>query len=148
MAIIHQLGPFRLDGQAGILFRAAEPLGLGQRAVALLRVLVERAGAPVSKDELIEAGWAGLAVEEGNLTVQIAAVRRMLGQEPGGENWIETLPRRGYRYIGPVGAAEGESSVAIPMTKRHLRRLGDHQLQSCPFRASVAVPSRNISPMV
>ena len=52
----------RLDGQAGILFRAAEPLGLGQRAVTLLRVLVERAGVPVSKDALIEAGWAGLAV--------------------------------------------------------------------------------------
>lgn len=49
-----------------------------------LRVLVERAGVPVSKDALIEAGWAGLAVEEGNLTVQIAAVRRALGQEPGG----------------------------------------------------------------
>jgi DNA-binding winged helix-turn-helix (wHTH) protein len=117
MATIHQLGPFRLDGQAGILFRAAEPLGLGQRAVALLRVLVERAGAPVPKDALIEAGWAGLAVEEGNLTVQIAAVRRALGQEPGGENWIETLPRRGYRYIGPVGVARDESSVAVPMTE-------------------------------
>jgi DNA-binding winged helix-turn-helix (wHTH) protein len=87
---------------------------LVQRAVALLRLLVERAGAPVSKDALVEAGWAGLAVEESNLTVQIAAVRRVLGQEPGGENWIETLPRRGYRYIGPVGPADGESSLAVP----------------------------------
>jgi TolB-like protein len=117
MATTHQLGPFQLDGQAGILFRAAEPLGLGQRAVTLLRVLVECAGAPVSKDALIEAGWAGLAVEEANLTVQIAAVRRVLGQEPGGESWIETLPRRGYRYIGPVGAAESESSAAAPMAE-------------------------------
>jgi adenylate cyclase len=65
MAITHQLGPFRLDAQAGVLFRGAEPLGLGQGAVTLLRVLVERAGAPVAKDTLIEAGWAGLAVEEG-----------------------------------------------------------------------------------
>jgi len=72
-----------------------------------LRVLVERAGAPVSKDVLIEAGWADLAVEEGNLTVQIAAVRRALGQEPGGNNWIETLPRRGYRYIGPGRSGGG-----------------------------------------
>jgi TolB-like protein len=112
MATTHQLGPFRLDGQAGILFRGAEPVGLGQRAVTLLRVLVERAGAPVSKDALIEAGWPELAVEEGNLTVQIAAVRRVLGQAPGGENWIETLPRRGYRYIGPV--VEDESSVVVP----------------------------------
>jgi TolB-like protein len=117
MATAHQLGPFRLDGQAGILYRGAEPVGLGQRAVALLRVLVESAGAPVSKDVLIEAGWAGLVVEEGNLTVQIAAVRRVLGREPSGGNWIETLPRRGYRYIGPVSPAENESSVAAPMTE-------------------------------
>jgi DNA-binding winged helix-turn-helix (wHTH) protein len=55
MATSHQLGPFRLDGQAGILYRDAEPVGLGQRAVALLRVLVETAGGPVSKDVLIEA---------------------------------------------------------------------------------------------
>jgi adenylate cyclase len=47
------------------------------------------------------------------LTVQIAAARRVLGQEPAGENWIETLPRRGYSYIGPVGVAEDESSVAV-----------------------------------
>jgi DNA-binding winged helix-turn-helix (wHTH) protein len=117
MAITHQLGPFRLDAQAGVLFRGAEPLGLGQRAVTPLRVLVERAGAPVAKDTSIEAGWAGLAVEEGNLTVQIAAVRRVLRQEPSGENWIETLPRGGYGYIGPVGEAEDESSVAVPMTE-------------------------------
>jgi TolB-like protein len=116
MATAHQLGPFRLDGQAGILYRGAEPVGLGQRAVALLRVLVESAGAPVSKDALIAAAWGGLVVEEGNLTVQIAAVRRVLGQAPSGENWIETLPRRGYRYIGPVGAVEDDSSVATPMT--------------------------------
>jgi TolB-like protein len=115
MATTYHLGPFRLEGQAKILFHGAEPVGLGQRAVALLRVLVERAGAPVPKDALIEAGWPELAVEEGNLTVQIAAVRRVLEQTPGGENWIETLPRRGYRYIGPVGAVE--SSVAVPTTE-------------------------------
>jgi hypothetical protein len=45
----------------------------------------------------MEAAWAGLTVEESNLAVQIAALRRVFGEEPGGENWIETLPRRGYR---------------------------------------------------
>jgi TolB-like protein/Tfp pilus assembly protein PilF len=135
MAITHQLGPFRLDGQAGILFRAAEPLGLGQRAVTLLRVLVERAGAPVSKDALIEAGWAGLAVGDGNLTAQIAAVRRVLGQEPGGETWIETLPRRGYRYVGPVGTAEDESSVAAPMTEARPALFEKPSIAVLPFQS-------------
>jgi DNA-binding winged helix-turn-helix (wHTH) protein len=98
MATIHQIGPFRLDAETGIVFRNAEPLALGQRAVALLRVLVERAGAPVSKAALMDAAWSGLAVEESNLTAQIAALCRVFREEPGGERLIETLPRRGYRF--------------------------------------------------
>jgi TolB-like protein/tetratricopeptide (TPR) repeat protein len=95
-------GPFRLDAQAGILFRGDEPVALGRRAVAVLRALVERAGIPVSKDALIDAAWAGLSVEESNLAVQIAALRRVFGSEPGGGRWIETLPGRGYRFVGPA----------------------------------------------
>jgi TolB-like protein len=108
MATAYRLGPFRLDAKAGILFRDAEPLPVGQRAVALLRVLVERAGAPVLKDALIEAAWPGVAVEEGNLTVQIAALRRVFEEAAGGASWIETLPRRGYRYVGPLAAVHDE----------------------------------------
>ena len=104
MATIHEFGPFRLDGAAEILFRGADPIGLGQRAVALLRLLLERAGEPVSKDALIEAAWPGLAIEDSNLTVQIAALRRVFEEVAGGAGWIETLPRRGYRYVGPVAS--------------------------------------------
>src|SRR5690349_9662635 len=97
---VYRFGPFRLDLRAGILYRGAEPTMLGQRAIALLRLLLDEAGAPVSKDALVEAGWGGLAVADNNLTVQIAALRRVLAD--GAEaDWIETLPRRGYRYIGP-----------------------------------------------
>jgi len=81
--------------------------------VALLRMLVDRAGAPVTKDALIEAAWPGLAVEDSNLTVQIAALRRALGEVPGGENWIVTLPRRGYRFVGP---AVTKSEARVPAT--------------------------------
>jgi DNA-binding winged helix-turn-helix (wHTH) protein len=102
MATTYILGPFRLDVEAEILFRGAEPATLGRRAVAVLRALVERPGIPVSKDALIEAAWAGLSVEENNLSVQIAALRRVFGEEPGGERWIETLPGLG-RAIGSIG---------------------------------------------
>jgi len=102
MATIYSFGPFRLDDESEILFRGNEPTTVGQRAVALLRVLVEQPGTPVSKDTLMQAAWPGLVVEESNLPVQIAALRKTLGQEPGGEGWIETLPRRGYRFVGPV----------------------------------------------
>src|SRR6266702_6808521 len=118
MATIHEFGPFRLDVAAEILFRGAEPIVLGQRAVALLRLLVERAGEPVSKDALIEAAWPGLAIEDSNLTVQIAALRRVFEEVAGAADWIETLPRRGYRYVGPSvtpgnpPAAEGTQASA------------------------------------
>src|SRR6516225_9036495 len=60
MATTHAIGPFRLDVDAEIWFRGSEPLPVGKRAVAVLRVLVDRAGAPVSKDALIDAAWSGL----------------------------------------------------------------------------------------
>jgi DNA-binding response OmpR family regulator len=113
MARFHTLGPFRLDAEAEVLYRGKDALTLGQRAVALLRVLVERPGELISKDALMDAAWRGLAVEESNLAVQISALRRVLGEEPGGEGWIETLPRRGYRYIGPVIGSEPSSSTPV-----------------------------------
>jgi TolB-like protein len=114
MATAYELGPFRLDTDAEILFRDAQPIVLGQRAVALLRLLLEHAGEPVSKNALIHAAWSGLAVEDSNLTVQIAALRKVLG-EGGGANWIETLPRRGYRYVGPAVATANADAAARSM---------------------------------
>jgi TolB-like protein len=118
MTKIHRFGLFRLDAGAGILFCGAEPTVLGQRAVALLRALLERPGEPVSKDALIEAAWPGLAIEDSNLTVQISALRRIFEGSAGGADWIETLPRRGYRYIGPDVATEPKTGVepASPLT--------------------------------
>ena len=61
----------------------------------------------------MEAAWPGLAVEDSNLTVQIAALRRALREVPGGERWIETLPRRGYRFVGPVIANPEDSTSSL-----------------------------------
>lgn len=112
----HEFGPYRLDAEAEMLFREAEPVALGRRAVVLLRLLIERAGTPVSKDALMQAAWPGLAIEESNLTVQIAALRRIFADGDRGAAWIETLPRRGYRYVGPpvaidFGAGQPASSA-------------------------------------
>jgi len=97
----YKFGSFVLDAETGALLCGNVPALLGRRGAALLRLLLERAASPVSKDALIEAAWPGLVVEDSNLTVQIAALRRALEQD-GGERWIETLPRRGYRYVGPA----------------------------------------------
>jgi TolB-like protein/tetratricopeptide (TPR) repeat protein len=132
MATILSFGPFRLDTDAAILFRGAEPTPLGQRAVALLALLVQRAGAPVSKEALIEAAWPAQAIEDSNLTVQIAAVRRVFESLAGGAGWIETLPRRGYRYVGPAMEAD---------TSRRSASAWDAPALSLPDKPSVAVLS-------
>jgi TolB-like protein/tetratricopeptide (TPR) repeat protein len=134
---IHAFGPFRLDTDAGMLFHGTEPTLLGQRAVSLLRALLERPGAPVSKNALIEAAWPGLAIEDSNLTVQIAALRRVFEDASGGANWIETLPRRGYRYVGPAIATDRLPDNATPPAAPSL---------AMPDRPSVAVlPFSNLS---
>jgi TolB-like protein len=137
MAAILEFGPFRLDTDAGILFHGAEPTPLGQRAVVLLALLVRRAGAPVSKRDLIEAAWAAQAVEDSNLTVQIAAVRRTLQDLAGDTGWIETLSRRGYRYVGPAAATPAADRISAASEAPTL---------ALPERPSVAVlPFTNLS---
>ena len=89
-------------------------------------------------DVLIEAAWPGQAVEDSNLTVQIAALRRALGEAtPGGDRWIETMPRHGYRFIGPV-VAEETPSPPIVKPKRNKAQLGKKRMlgtQSLPYDA-------------
>ena len=141
LTIIHadpSAGPFRLDTEDGLLLRGGKPVNLGRRPIALLRAMVERQGALLSKDALIEAGWPGKSVEESNLTVQIAALRRALGTTPGGDRWIETMPGRGYRFIGPVAP---EARKATPENLPH--RASRWSSYRSPI--SAAILSRSIS---
>jgi len=98
----YEIGELRLDPEARVLTHAGEPVALGARGVAVLTALVSRATEYVAKAEIMDAAWPGLVVEEANLAVQISAIRRALAVVPGGEGWIETLARRGYRFVGPV----------------------------------------------
>jgi non-specific serine/threonine protein kinase len=102
MRTIYGLGPFRLDPEAGVLTHDAVATALGARGVAVLAVLVSHEGEYVEKSAILDAAWPGLVVEEANLAVQISAIRRALARVPGCEGWIETLARRGYRFVGPV----------------------------------------------
>lgn len=90
-------GPFRIDLATGELAREGKPMAIGQKGALLLAALAAAEGKAVSKAALMECGWPGLAVEEGNLTVQIAALRKALGQRGDGTEWIVTIARLGYR---------------------------------------------------
>jgi TolB-like protein/tetratricopeptide (TPR) repeat protein len=149
MARIYTFGPFRLDAEAEILFHDGELVGLGGRAVAVLRALLERAGEPVSKAALIAAAWPGRVVEDANLTVQITALRRMLGEAPRGDLWIETLPRRGYRYVGPSPTETSDvahpANLALPRVP-YADPTEPVAALALPDRPSIAVlPFKNLS---
>ncbi|HKE41697.1 MAG TPA: winged helix-turn-helix domain-containing protein [Casimicrobiaceae bacterium] len=111
MSKLYELGPFVLDPLAGTLIRSGAPTSLGARGVAVLAELLEHPNEYVSKSRIMDAAWPGLVVEESNLAVQISAIRRALADAPGGEHWVETLPRRGYRFIGPVAEVDRPQSV-------------------------------------
>src|SRR6516165_6954088 len=111
----------RFDRAGGCLFRtdgsgAAEPVALGSRALALLALLVERQGQLVSKDEIFATVWPGTVVEEGNLTVQISALRRILDRGRAQGSCIQTIPGRGYRFVPSVTRAEALIAASISAT--------------------------------
>ena len=108
---------FRLDRRAGVLFRRDErgvfaPIAIGSRALDILGVLVERSGNLVSRAEIMEAVWPGTVVEDSNLNVQVAALRRILDDGRAGGSCIQTVPGRGYRFVAPVTRVERAASPA------------------------------------
>ena len=104
---IFDFGDFRLDQRGGGLFRYGEggrlvPVSTGSRALDVLGILLKRNGDLVSKDEIMAAVWPETVVEEANLTVQISALRRLLDLGRSDASCIQTVPGRGYRFIGAV----------------------------------------------
>jgi TolB-like protein len=107
---------FRLD-RRGLLrldpAGNAEPAALGSRALDLLRLLAGHDGEVVSKDMIMATVWPGIAVEESNLTVQVAALRRVLDRDRAQGSCIQTVPGRGYRLTSMVMHV-GEPQLALP----------------------------------
>src|SRR5262245_36842040 len=94
-------GDFWLDLTSERLWHRDEVVALTPKAFAVLRRLVEDHGQLVSKEELLRAGWPKTHVSEGVLKTNILEIRRALGDDPAAPSFIETMPRRGYRFIGP-----------------------------------------------
>lgn len=108
-------GPFTLDAERGVLLRDGRPVGVGQRAAMLLAALARANGNTVTKAELIDAAWPRAVVEESNLTVQIGALRKLLGTPAEGGEYVATVARVGYRLGVPVALREQEvAPAALP----------------------------------
>jgi adenylate cyclase len=143
---------FRLDRRGGRLFRRASDgaftaVAISSRGLAILGVLIERAGEVVSKDEIIAAVWPGVVVEDSNLTVQISALRRALQNGRPNGRCIQTVPGRGYRFAAPVTpAAARASSVASAMRAQVIADLPAPNVPVATPRLSIVVlPFTNLS---
>ncbi len=122
---IYEFGPFRLDVAERLLVRDGEAIPLQPKAFDLLLVLVEHHSHLLEKDELLKAVWPDTIVEEVNLANNVSVLRKALGEGGSEQQFIETVPRRGYRFVAPVreeqeGAVEpGVAEIAqAPVTQR------------------------------
>lgn len=97
-------GPFVFDAQKGTLAREGRPVAISGRGFQLLKALLAAPGELVTKADLMQAAWSHAAIEESNLSVQIAALRKQLGPASDGGEWIATVPRAGYRFVGDIAA--------------------------------------------
>lgn len=94
-----RFGPFTFDRQRMTVTRDGRSQAIGSRGGALLGALIDAGGQVVSKERLFAAAWPGSIVEDANLTVQIATLRKVLGERADGKEWIATVPRQGYRLV-------------------------------------------------
>jgi DNA-binding winged helix-turn-helix (wHTH) protein/TolB-like protein/Tfp pilus assembly protein PilF len=98
----YDFGRFRLKTAERVLLREDEPVPLTPKVFDILITLVENRGQIVEKDDLMKRVWPTTFVEEGNLTQNVSLLRKALGESAGGAQFIETVPRRGYRFVAPV----------------------------------------------
>lgn len=136
----YEFGRFRLNAAERVLLRDGEVVPLTPKVFDILLTLVEHHGQVVSKEELMKRVWPDTFVEEGNLTQNISLLRKALGESPGGVQFIETVPRRGYRFVAPINEnafteEAHEVPAFVPMNSAEI-----------PVPATVASPVRRRTP--
>src|SRR5215204_32838 len=104
----YEFGRFRLKVAERVLLREGELVPLTPKVFDILVTLVEHGGQVVAKDALMKRVWPNTFVEEGNLTQNISLLRKALGESPGGAQFIETVPRRGYRFVAETTETSDE----------------------------------------
>lgn len=114
--IVYEFADFSVDTVRRRLLRDGEPIAITSKAFDTLALLIQRRGSTVAKSELMNVVWPDAAVEENNLTQQISALRRALGERPNDHRFIVTVPGRGYCFVAEVdeGRPKTEASPRVP----------------------------------
>jgi len=109
----YKFGAYLLDVQGRVLFRGGAPVALPPKVAELLVALVQAAGTVITREHLLERLWPDTVVEEGSLTSHISLLRKTLGRDSNGGEFIETLSKRGYRFVAQVTLAESEAPEKV-----------------------------------
>ena len=120
----YAFGPFRLDSEKRVLVRDGTPVALAPKAAEALLVLVQNAGHLVGKDDLMKQVWPDAFVEVGNLNKNIFFLRKVLGEWEGGRAYIETIPKRGFRFVAPVTEVTHAEAAPQPQASSGTNLLG------------------------
>jgi DNA-binding winged helix-turn-helix (wHTH) protein/tetratricopeptide (TPR) repeat protein len=117
----YTFGPFRVDGTNHELLRDGRGIPLKPKAFDTLMLLLDNRGRVVSKEEMFRALWPGTSIEESSLTQNIYELRKALGDAGPGHAYIQTVPRRGYRFVAPVSgsATNGITLAVLPLRALH-----------------------------
>ena len=110
---LFEFGSFRLDPAERLLLRDGRPVPLEPKVFETLLVLIRRGGRLVEKEELMQTVWPDCFVEESNLTRNISVLRKTLNRTDGAPQYIETVPKRGYRFVGEVHALPSQQTEVI-----------------------------------
>src|SRR5262249_58127665 len=109
---LYEFGPYTLNGRERVLLRDGKPVSLAPKALDTLMVLLRNSGHLVEKEQLMSEVWPATYVEEANLTQNISILRKVLSGGGKSSSYIETVPRRGYRFTVPVRKISEPQSVA------------------------------------
>jgi DNA-binding winged helix-turn-helix (wHTH) protein/tetratricopeptide (TPR) repeat protein len=102
----YRFGPFELDGRAYRLMRDGAPLDLPPKVLDLLFLFLSRPAALITKDEIFDALWPGVSVTDNAITQVVSDLRDALDDSPAAPTWVQTVPRRGYRFIGEITSTQ------------------------------------------
>src|ERR1051325_9810493 len=137
MKVLYKFGPFYIDPHAKLLIKDEKPVPIKPKVFDTLLVLVEGRGNVLTKDDLMGKIWSDAAVEENNLQQNISTLRKVLGETEEGRQYIETLPKRGYRFAARIEEIADDEALIV---ERHTRS----QITIAP-QAAPAIEEKNVT---
>jgi Tol biopolymer transport system component/DNA-binding winged helix-turn-helix (wHTH) protein len=141
---LYEFGPFRMDAGECLLLRDGQSVPLKPKAFDVLLALVEQPGHLLEKDELMKKVWSDTFVEEANLSYNISLIRKALGEGENGQKYIETVPRRGYRFVAGVKKIRGDQDS--DRQEQSAQSTSDIPFEKSPgVETGDSVPPRNAS---